>query len=95
MKKELKKQEITIEVIPELAVTTIGLLKGILPSIIEQLERQGKEASGESIKLFNVDDMQEVLGEIYEKCIAKTNIREHAAQWIEKMVEESLEKGEA
>lgn len=83
MKKgELKKQAITIEVVPELAVTTIGLLKGILPSIIEQLERQGMEASGERIKLFNVEDMQEVLGEIYEKCIAKTSIREHAQGFI-------------
>ena len=36
----MEKKKITIEVEPATAVATVGLLRGIFPSIIEQLERQ-------------------------------------------------------
>lgn len=73
----MEKKQITIEVEPVTAVSTIGLLRGIFPSIIEQLERQA-EANGAPIKFNKIEEMQEVLDEIYEKCIAETNIREFA-----------------
>lgn len=67
-----QKKTITINVVPEEAVVTIGLLRGLLPSIIAQVESQ----MDNQLKFTNIEDMQEVLDEIYEKCIAKTNIRE-------------------
>lgn len=73
----MEKKKITIEVEPTTAVSTIGLLRGIFPSIIEQLERQA-EANGAPIKFNKIEEMQEVLDEIYEKCIAETNIRDFA-----------------
>ena len=73
----MEKKQITIEVEPVIATTTIGLLRGIFPSIIEQLEKQAA-ANGAPLKFTNIEDMQEVLNEIYEKCIADTNIREFA-----------------
>ena len=75
------KKKITIEVEPILATTTIGLLRGIFPSIIEQLERQAQDA-GADLKFNNVDAMQSVLDEIYERCITETDIREHAQGFI-------------
>ena len=47
------------------------------PSIIEQLERQAA-TNGSPLKFNKVENMQEVLDEIYEKCIAETNLREFA-----------------
>ena len=73
----MEKKQITIEVEPVIATTTIGLLRGIFPSIIEQLEKQAT-ANGAPLKFTNIEDMQEVLNEIYEKCIAETDIREFA-----------------
>lgn len=73
----MEKKKITIEVEPIIAVSTIGLLRGIFPSIIEQLEKQ-VVANGAPLKFTNIEDMQDVLNEIYEKCIAETNIREFA-----------------
>lgn len=73
----MEKKKITIEVEPTTAVSTIGLLRGVFPSIIEQLERQA-EANGAPIKFNKIEEMQEVLDEIYEKCIAETNIRDFA-----------------
>lgn len=73
----MEKKKITIEVEPMTAVSTIGLLRGIFPSIIEQLEQQAA-ANGSPLKFTNIEDMQEVLNEIYEKCIAQTDIREFA-----------------
>ncbi len=55
----------------------VGLLRGIFPSIIEQLERQAA-TNGSPLKFNKVENMQEVLDEIYEKCIAETNLREFA-----------------
>lgn len=48
-----------------------------IPSIIEQLERQAA-TNGSPLKFNKVENMQEVLDEIYEKCIAETNLREFA-----------------
>lgn len=73
----MEKKKITIEVEPITAVSTIGLLRGIFPSIIEQLEKQAA-ANGAPLKFTNIENMQDVLNEIYEKCIAETNIREFA-----------------
>jgi predicted translin family RNA/ssDNA-binding protein len=74
----MEKKKITIEVEPATAVATVGLLRGIFPSIIEQLERQAA-TNGSPLKFNKVENMQEVLDEIYEKCIAeKTNLREFA-----------------
>ena len=56
-----EKKKITIEVDPLQGAVTIGLLKGIFPSIIRQLEIQG----GDKLHFTKVDDMQEVLEEIY------------------------------
>ena len=73
----MEKKKITIEVEPATAVATVGLLRGIFPSIIEQLERQAA-TNGSPLKFNKVENMQEVLDEIYEKCIAETNLREFA-----------------
>lgn len=70
-----QKKKITIEVDPQETVVTIGLLKGFLPGIVEQLNLQMK---GKGMQLNNRDSMMEVLEEIYEKCIAETDIREVA-----------------
>lgn len=77
----MEKKQITIEVEPLTAVSTIGLLRGIFPSIIEQLEAQAA-ANGAPLKFTKIEDMQEVLDEIYEKCIAETNVREFAQAHI-------------
>ena len=73
----MEKKKITIEVEPATAVATVGLLRGIFPSIIEQLERQAA-TNGSPLKFDKVENMQEVLDEIYEKCIAETNLRKFA-----------------
>ena len=69
----MEKKKITIEVEPATAVATVGLLRGIFPSIIEQLERQAA-TNGSPLKFNKVENMQEVLDE----CIAETNLREFA-----------------
>ena len=46
-------------------------------TVIEQLERQAA-TNGSPLKFNKVENMQEVLDEIYEKCIAETNLREFA-----------------
>lgn len=67
-----QKKNIVIEVDPLMAATTIGLIKGIFPSIIKQLELQGDN----KLQFSKVDEMSEVLNEIHEKCIMETNIRQ-------------------
>ena len=58
----MEKKKITIEVEPATAVATVGLLRGIFPSIIEQLERQAA-TNGSPLKFNKVENMQEVLDE--------------------------------
>lgn len=77
----MEKKKITIEVEPLTAVSTIGLLRGIFPSIIEQMERQA-EANGAPLKFNKTKEMQEVLDEIYEKCIAETDVRQFAQAYM-------------
>ena len=77
----MEKKQIMIEVEPLTAISTIGLLRGIFPSIIEQLEAQAA-ANGAPLKFTKIEDMQEVLDEIYEKCIAETKVREFAQAHI-------------
>lgn len=67
MKLEIK------EVLKKLRIiATACFLKGIFPSIIKQLKSQGDN----KLQFSKVDEMSEVLNEIYEKCIMKTNIRQ-------------------
>lgn len=77
----MDKKKIVIEVDPVEAVVAIGLIRSILPSIIEQLNRQ-VESKGVAFKFTNTEQMLEVYNEIYEKCIAETNIREFAQAHI-------------
>lgn len=74
-----QKKKILIEVDPLMATTTIGLIKGIFPSIIKQLESQ----SDNKLQFSKVDEMSEVLNEIYEKCIMETNIRQDLSSHVE------------
>ena len=41
----MEKKKITIEVEPATAVATVGLLRGIFPSIIEQLESKPQQTA--------------------------------------------------
>ena len=50
----MEKKKITIEVEPATAVATVGLLRGIFPSIIEQLERQAA-TNGSPLKFNKVE----------------------------------------
>lgn len=77
----MSKKKIEIEVDPVEAVATIGLIRSIFPSIIEQLNHQ-VEMNGSDLRLGNIEPMQEVLNEIYNKCIAETEIREYAQAYI-------------
>ena len=71
----MEKKEIVVKVDPEIVVVTIGLLRGFLPDIIEHLEEEAKAADF-SLNFPPTEEMQEVLTEIYEKCIPETDIRE-------------------
>ena len=51
----MEKKKITIEVEPATAVATVGLLRGIFPSIIEQLERQAA-TNGSPLKFNKVEN---------------------------------------
>ena len=52
----MEKKKITIEVEPATAVATVGLLRGIFPSIIEQLERQAA-TNGSPLKFNKVENI--------------------------------------
>lgn len=52
----MEKKKITIEVEPATAVATVGLLRGIFPSIIEQLERQAA-TNGSPLKFNKVENL--------------------------------------
>lgn len=52
----MEKKKITIEVEPIIAVSTIGLLRGLFPSIIELLEQQATANDG-SLIFKNIGDM--------------------------------------
>lgn len=83
MKKKRSKQSITIEVDPLAAMVTIGLVRGIFPSIIAQLEEASKGGPvGDGLKFTNVKEMQEVLDEIYQKCIERTDVREKVKEFM-------------
>lgn len=74
MNKNTDKQNITIHVDPMIALCTIGLTKGFFSSIIDHIESQSELRFDEERK----EQMLDVLEEIYERCIEKTNIREIA-----------------
>nr|WP_229095544.1 hypothetical protein [Alistipes sp. D31t1_170403_E11] len=76
------KKDITIHVQPYLASATIGLIRGFLPAILEQLRQAGLQ-SGITVNDEYYGAMKETLDEIYEKCIAHTDIRESAAEWMD------------
>lgn len=86
MGSEHSKQLITIKVDPLLATSTIGLVRGVFPSIIDYLENVSKESAVDGgLKFTNVQEMQEVLDEIYQKCIEKTDVREKAKEFLKEM----------
>jgi hypothetical protein len=86
MGNEHSKQLITIEIDPLLATSTIGLVRGVFPSIIASLENISKESAVDGgLKFTNVEEMQEVLDEIYQKCIEKTDVREKAKEFLKEM----------
>lgn len=66
----MEKKKITIEVEPATAVATVGLLRGIFPSIIEQLERQAA-TNGSPLKFNKVENMQEVLMRFMKSALPK------------------------
>lgn len=84
MEENTKKKQIIIEVDPQRAVVTMGLVKLFLPSIVDFMKTKLEDVS-----LFDNSDgdneqlMYDVINEIYEKCIAETNIRENAAKYID------------
>lgn len=80
----MSKKKIEIEVDPVQAVAAIGLIRSIFPSIIEQLNHQA-ETNGADIRFGNIEPMQEVFNEIYNKCIAETDIHEYAQAYINSM----------
>lgn len=64
----MEKKKIMIEVNPRTAVLVIGLLKSVLPDVVEQMSKQLK-SHGAKIQLKYEQEMQDVLEEIYKKCI--------------------------
>lgn len=80
MENKLKKVPVTIEVDPQMAVAVMGIVKGFLPSIFELLKEKMRQSSTPLHMSENFEcECQTVIGEIYEKCIAQTTIREGAA----------------
>jgi hypothetical protein len=84
MKKEdsLIRKEIVIDVCPYKAAPAIGLLRGYLPSIMDFIESSMKPSGATFSPEFH-DDIKEVLDEVYEKCIAQTDIRQQAKDFLE------------
>lgn len=84
MGNDTQKQQIVIEVDPQMAVVTMGLLKGFLPSIIGMIQK-GLLHTGGDILLKDgfEEEMSAVVNEVYEKCIQQTKIRETAAAMTE------------
>lgn len=71
----MEKKKIMIEVNPRTAVLVIGLLKSVLPDVVEQMAEQLKK-NGAKIQLKYEKPMQDVLEEIYKKCAEQTDIKE-------------------
>lgn len=67
-----EKQGISIHVDPTIAVIALGLAKGCLPGMLEQLESQ----SGLRMEDDRRQQMIDTLDEIYNRCIEKSDIRE-------------------
>lgn len=63
---------ITVEVDPTIAVIALGLAKGSLPSLIEQLEAR----SGLRMDSLRRKQMIDTLDTIYDRCIEKADLRE-------------------
>ena len=63
---------ITVEVDPTIAVIALGLAKGSLPSLIEQLEAR----SGLRMDSDRRQQMIDTLDAIYDRCIEKADLRE-------------------
>lgn len=84
MEDNMQKQQILIEVDPNMAVFTIGLLRGFLPSIVGMMKKGLLNAGGDVLlKDGFEEEMTAVLNEVYEKCIQQTNVREKAANLTE------------
>ena len=83
MSKNSNKKNITISVEPQIATLTLGLLRGFLPSILEHMTTTAKQMDILINDEHLLEEMQEILNEIYEKCIAQTDIRKRTIDFIE------------
>ena len=77
---------ITVEVDPTIAVIALGLAKGYLPSMIEQLEaRSGLRMDSDRRK-----QMIDTLDAIYDRCIEKADLREVVGLFMRLKRDDSL-----
>lgn len=82
--KEQKKESITIEADPTMAVITISMLRNFMPAIVKILRDKFKEIPEPVYLDESLEErMLEVLNEIYEKSIALTPVRQKAAEIME------------
>jgi len=79
---EKKRQDIVINVDPYMATTVIGMLRGYSRSIFDYVQ-DSLNQNNVRMKESLYDDIQEVLDEIYEKCIAQTDIRQRVSDFLE------------
>ncbi|WP_304379512.1 hypothetical protein [uncultured Parabacteroides sp.] len=77
---------ITVEVDPTIAVIALGLAKGYLPSMIEQLEAR----SGLRMDSHRRKQMIDTLDTIYDRCIEKADLREVVGLFMRLKRDDSL-----
>ncbi len=80
-----KREDVVINVQPYMATAVIGMFRGYSRSIFDYINMSTKPHGMVMAESF-YDEIQNVLDEIYEKCIARTNLRERAKDFLE-MVE--------
>jgi hypothetical protein len=76
------REDIVINVDPNMATSVIGMFRGFSRSIFDYIQASTRPHGMVMDESF-YDDIKMVLDEIYEKCIAKTDIRERAASLLE------------
>ncbi len=77
-----EKMDVVITVAPERAVLAMGLLSGFLDGFWDYVQDEMADPEmpfDDSIK----DDMHSIIGEVFDKCIAQTNIPERVQNMIE------------
>ncbi len=81
MKLSSETKEIVINVAPERAVVAMGLLVGLLDSFVENM----RNTKGDSAVPFDdsiLKDMHRVIGEVFDRCLEQTNLRERVQNLI-------------